>query len=143
MATTIDITGARRKFALTRKLITQVGPKVVEDSAAFYLGRLANEVINGQYVNRISGRLIGAQTTIERDGPYKIKVGTIANHPEAPYAPFVARYAERKYGNDYLEITRILHGPDIIRYSNIAFDKAAADISAGKTIRYRNPFPAV
>lgn len=132
----VDMSGAMRKMERLKRANISFRANIVRDAGAFFLEMLVNEVLNGAYVNRITGMLVRSQTIT----PIQAGVLIYANLSVAPYAPDVAARTLAKYGQDYLRITKHFTGPDIKAGAAKEAQRMAKVIDEDKDYRYRNPY---
>lgn len=108
------------------------------DAAAYLQQKEINEVLNGQYVRRISGNLRRSQEVI----PVSPVLSVVATELSiAPYALAVLERTRRKYGRNFLRITLDLFAGEVQRLMRAEFDRMMEVINSGQPYKYQNPFP--
>ena len=123
----VDTSGAMRKLAALRRAEATFINNIPEDAGAFFQQELTGYVLNGAYVNRITGMLVRSQTLAKIQAGVRI----FANLSIAPYAPDVAARTMAKYGKDYLRITKA---------AGREFRRLGEKIDKDENYIYRNPY---
>jgi hypothetical protein len=131
--------GAKKKTDSMRTAVLAFAKNIPLDTCGFMDGATSSSVLNGQYVNYISGNL-RRSVTVERLGPFSAAIGS--DEGIAPYAKHVRRWSERKYGKNYYRIAYDIFEAKIILAVNAEYARLRKIIDAGRTYTYQNPMPA-
>ena len=158
MADNFDSKGFKKKMAALKGGL-QGAQFFIEDTAAFMLEKIVDEVVHGQFVGVISGNFKKSHG-IEPQGPFRVNLvidnnflrtapgkkrvrGVLVDAPpsNAPYGRDIRKRIQRKTGKDlYTGITLELHQGDITNATR-KFAKGIARATKGKTrYTYTNPY---
>lgn len=108
------------------------------DAATFLQEKLVTEVINGQYVNVISGNLRRSQAVIPVT---KFKTILASDLTVAPYAVFVLDWSRREYsGRTFLQITLDLFLTETKRRMKSEYKRMIRSVNFKRSYKYQNPF---
>ena len=132
----VDTSGAMRKLARLQRAEATFANNILEDAGAFFQQELTGYVLNGAYVNRITGMLVRSQTLAKIQAGVRI----FANLSIAPYAPDVAARTMAKYGKDYLRITKAYTEGKIKEGAGREFRRLGEKIDKDENYIYRNPY---
>lgn len=136
MAANLD--GFRKKIDGLKALDT-VARNFPKDAASYMKERLNMNVMDGQYVGRISGMLRRSHQ-IFIAGPYVAEVKHVPG--VAPYGKWVYEWSLRKYGKSYIQILLDLYGPSVNRAAKLVIGRMVQRIRSGASFTYVNPFPS-
>lgn len=132
----VDPSGAMKKLAALQKAQFEFASKILIDAGAYFLHYLTEEVLNGAYVNRITGMLVRSQTLT----PIGVGVEIAANLSIAPYAPSVAARTLARYGKNYLNLAKFFTEEGIKEGAAREFTRMGETIDKNGNYRYTNPY---
>ena len=107
------------------------------DAIAYLQEKMVDRVIAGQYVGVISGMLRRSQEVTFGRWESVLK----PDYQIAPYAGYVAAWAEGKYGKDYYRITLDLFGKETMNRITGEHARMIRTLNQNRKYIYQNPFP--
>lgn len=140
MPVRIDTSGLRAKLRNLKRFRDSL-TFVHQDGAAWFKGKLINEVINGQFVGVITGNLRRSHV-VRPFSKDKTLILVPQSAPAAPYAPLVARRVRNKFGQDYIELTRFFFEEDLIKIATDQISRMIKAVNQRRRVVYTNPYPA-
>jgi len=135
----IDTKGLYKKLKNIEQMV-YFFENIHKDAATWMQENEVNEVLNGQYVNRISGDLRRSQKVISLSETTSLLFTDLG---VAPYALAVLARTQAKFGRNFLQITIDLFAKEMQELMVKEWKRMLEVMNSGQTYKYQNPFPDI
>jgi hypothetical protein len=135
----IDLEGFNRKLKSISQMI-YFFENIHKDAANWMQENEVNEVLNGQYVNRISGNLRRSQDVVSLSEVTSLVFSDLGI---APYALAVLKRTQARYGRNFFQITIDLFAEEMQALMKKEWERMLEVVNSGDPYKYQNPFPDI
>ena len=153
-----NTSGFDKKMRLARTTVQKQLPFLIQDAAAYTLGKLVQEVLNGQsgtdypkqYPTAVAEGatgFVGVVTSnlrrsiqMQQNGDYEIQIRQVFQ-ALAPYHDEMITWSVERYGMSFYSIAVQLYGEFVGARMVTWMLRVINGVDEGREIGYRNPFP--